>query len=105
LVAELGPADALPLGGLDHRVHGKVRPAILTLLSRHAAMPFLALKVVTQTPDRKAAVHLQKLEAACSIEVTRDFEGRQRRTCAALTDEGRSAYRGYLKELRTWLDL
>jgi DNA-binding MarR family transcriptional regulator len=68
-------------------------------------MPFLALKAATQTTDGNLAVHLQKLEAASFIELTRDFEGRQRRTNATLTNEGRSAYSAYITELRAWLNL
>ena len=95
--------DVLPVGRLDDRVHGKVRLAVLTLLCRHGAMTFLALKASIQTTDGNLAIHLRKLETAGFIELTRDFEGRQRRTNAVLTDEGRSAYRAYATELLAWL--
>lgn len=95
----------LPVRALDDRVHGKVRLAILTLLLRHGAMPFLALRRATRTTDGNLAVHLQKLEAAGFVELTRDFEGPRRRTSATLTKEGRSAYGAYLTELRAWLNL
>jgi len=49
--------------------------------------------------------HLQKLQAAGLVDVTRAFAGRQRRTYATLTAAGRSAYSAYLTELRVWLDL
>jgi DNA-binding MarR family transcriptional regulator len=97
--------DVLSIRRLDDRVHGKVRLAILTLLSRHGTMSFVALKAATETTDGNLAVHLNKLEAAGFLDLTRDFSGRQRRTNAAITNAGRSAYSAYLTELRAWLNL
>lgn len=93
----------LPVRRLDDRIHGKVRLAILTLLSRHGTVSFLTLKAATETSDGNLAIHLQKLQAAGFIEVTRAFAGRQRQTHADITPAGRSAYGAYLEELRDWL--
>lgn len=103
-----GSSSAVPtllVRRLDDRVHGKVRLAILTLLAAQGPRSFLALRAATGTSDGNLAIHLQKLQAAGLIEVTRSFEGRKRCTSAAITPVGRESYGAYLKELRSWLNL
>jgi len=88
---------------LDPVIHGKLRLAILSLLSSVDDAEFTWLRDKTGATDGNLGAHLSKLEEAGYIGVEKKFILRKPVTLYRMTDSGRTALAGYVRALRTLL--
>ncbi len=83
--------------GLDRVLHEKARLGIATSLMAHPkGLAFATLKQLCGLTDGNLSRHLQVLEEAGIIEVSKTFEGRRPLTTCRLTREGRQRFIEYL---------
>lgn len=83
--------------GLDRVLHEKARLGITTSLMAHPkGLAFATLKQLCGLTDGNLSRHLQVLEEAGIIEVSKTFEGRRPLTTCRLTREGRKRFIEYL---------
>ncbi len=88
---------------LDPIIHGKLRLAILSLLSSVDDAEFTWLRGKTGSTDGNLGAHLLKLEEAGYIRVEKKFILRKPVTLYRMTESGRNALTGYVRALRILL--
>ena len=88
---------------LDPVVHGKLRLAVLSLLSSVDDAEFTWLRDKTGSTDGNLGAHLLKLEEANYIAVEKKFILRKPVTLYRMTEKGRTALAGYIRALRKLL--
>lgn len=91
--------------GLDRIMHERARLGALTALLAHPkGLPFAAVRKLCGLTDGNLARHLEVLEAAKLIEITKTAHARPQSLCR-ITAEGRKRFLGYLSVLeRVLLD-
>jgi DNA-binding MarR family transcriptional regulator len=91
--------------GLDRIMHERARLGVLTaLLANPKGLPFAMIKKLCGLTDGNLSRHLEVLEDAKLIEITKTAEARPQSLCR-ITAEGRKRFLGYLAELeRVLLD-
>lgn len=86
--------------GLDRVLHEKARLSILTSLADHPkGLSFTELRDLCGLTDGNLSRHVQILEEADMLTITKGFEGRRPLTTCQLTDEGRRRFSDYLAVL------
>ena len=86
--------------GLDRVLHEKARLGILTSLADYReGLSFGELRDLCGLTDGNLSRHVQILEEAGLIDVTKGFEGRRPHTSCKLTSEGRQRFDDYLAVL------
>ena len=86
--------------GLDRLLHAKARLSIMTSLADHPkGLSFTELRDLCGLTDGNLSRHVQILEEAKMVRVTKGFEGRRPLTTCALTDQGRARFSEYLEVL------
>lgn len=88
---------------LDPVVHGKLRLALLSLLSSVDEAEFSWLRQKTGSTDGNLGAHLLKLEEAGYVAMEKKFVARKPVTLYKMTSSGRKALVGYVKALRQLL--
>lgn len=84
-------------------IHGKLRLAILSLLSSVDDAEFTWLREKTGSTDGNLGAHLLKLEEAGYIDVEKKFILRKPVTLYRMTEAGRTALAEYIRALRILL--
>ncbi|HEU0014839.1 MAG TPA: transcriptional regulator [Longimicrobium sp.] len=92
-------------GGLDDRIHAKLRLGVMAILAGVDEAEFTHLRDRLGATDGNLGSHLRKLEAAGFIAVRKQVEGRVLVTRYHLTPQGRAAFREYVDQLATLLGL
>lgn len=83
--------------GLDRVMHEKARLGLLSSLVAHPkGLPFSALKKLCGLTDGNLSRHLQILQDAEMVEITKSFEGNRPLTMCCLTRSGRRRFLDYL---------
>ena len=97
--------DQLPdrLPDLDPVVHGKMRLALLSLLSGVDEAEFTWLREKTGSTDGNLGAHLLKLEEAGYVMVEKKFVSRKPLTLYRMTEAGRTALERYITSLKQLL--
>ena len=93
--------------GANEIIHQSLRLKIMSALHadrRGDPWDFSRLRQVTGATDGNLGSHLQTLEQAGYITITKDFVGRKPRTQVMLTKEGERAFRDHVDYLRDILD-
>jgi DNA-binding transcriptional ArsR family regulator len=86
--------------GLDRVIHEKARLGMLTSLMAHPkGLAFADLKQLCGLTDGNLSRHLQVLQEAGLIEVTKGYEGNRPHTSCRLTRAGRRRFLDYLAVL------
>ena len=86
--------------GLDRVIHEKARLGMLTSLMAHPkGLAFADLKQLCGLTDGNLSRHLQVLQEAGLIEVTKGYEGNRPHTSCRLTRAGRRRFIDYLAVL------
>jgi DNA-binding MarR family transcriptional regulator len=93
-------ADAHPSQRLDDVVHQRVRLGILAVLAEADMADFAFLKDRLNLTDGNLSRHVQVLEEAGFVKVTKGFEGRRSRTWISATRSGRAAFAAEVAALR-----
>jgi len=83
--------------GLDRVIHEKARLGLLTSLMAHPkGLAFADLKQLCGLTDGNLSRHLQVLQEAGLVEVTKGYEGNRPHTTCRLTKSGRRRFLDYL---------
>jgi DNA-binding MarR family transcriptional regulator len=86
--------------GLDRVIHEKARLGLLTSLMAHPkGLAFADLKQLCGLTDGNLSRHLQVLQEAGLVEVTKGYEGNRPHTTCRLTKNGRRRFLDYLAVL------
>jgi DNA-binding HxlR family transcriptional regulator len=86
--------------GLDRLFHEKARLGIVTSLAGHGeGLGFQDLKGLCGLTDGNLSRHLQVLEEAGIVAVTKGYRGKRPHTTCRLTDAGRGRFDAYLSVL------
>src|SRR5258708_29867696 len=86
--------------GLDRVIHEKARLGLLTSLMAHPkGLAFADLKQLCGLTDGNLSRHLQVLQEAGLVEVTKGYEGNRPHTSCRLTKTGRRRFLDYLAVL------
>jgi len=84
-------------------VHGKLRLALLTLLTGVDEAEFTWLREKTGATDGNLGAQLMKLEEAGYVSVEKKFVQRKPQTLYRMTDAGRAALTEYVRALKQLL--
>ncbi len=93
-----------PLTEIDRLVHEPARLLLLSQLYVVDSADFLFLKQQTGLTQGNLSSHMSKLEAAGYVTVEKSFVGRRTRTLLRLTDQGRSAFKAYVAQMKPFFD-
>src|ERR1700694_2374147 len=86
--------------GLDRVIHEKARLGVLTSLIAHPkGLAFADLKQLCGLTDGNLSRHLQVLQEAGLVDVTKGYEGNRPHTTCRLTKSGRRRFLDYLAVL------
>jgi DNA-binding MarR family transcriptional regulator len=86
--------------GLDRVIHEKARLGLLTSLMTHPnGLAFADLKRLCGLTDGNLSRHLQVLEEAGLVKISKGFEGKRPLTTCRLTASGRRRFLDYLEIL------
>jgi DNA-binding transcriptional ArsR family regulator len=91
------------LPDLDPVVHGKMRLALLSLLSGVDEAEFIWLREKTGSTDGNLGAHLLKLEEAGYVAMEKKFVARKPVTLYRMTGAGRAALERYIASLKALL--
>jgi DNA-binding PadR family transcriptional regulator len=91
------------LPDLNPVVHGRLRLALLSLLSGVERAEFTWLRAKTEATDGNLGAQLLKLEEAGYVAVEKKFELRKPQTLYRITEAGRQALIEYARALRQLL--
>ena len=95
------PETGLP--ELNPVIHGKLRLALLSLLSTVEEAEFTWLRAKTNSTDGNLGAQLLKLEEAGYVEVEKKFVLRKPQTLYRMTEAGRQALTNYVQALKQLL--
>jgi DNA-binding HxlR family transcriptional regulator len=86
--------------GLDRIIHEKARLGVLTSLIAHSkGLAFADLKQLCGLTDGNLSRHLQVLQEAGFVEITKGYENNRPHTSCRLTRNGRRRFLNYLSVL------
>lgn len=88
----------------DRVIHQPSRLAIMAVLSGCESADFTYLLGATNLTKGTLSKHLSSLEEAGYIKITKSFKGKYPNTAAALTSNGRRAFKKYRKQYRDFLN-
>ena len=81
-------------------IHEPARLAVITILDAVDKADFLYLQRATGLTKGNLSVHLQKLEEAGLIEITKTFQGKYTRTLCKLTTQGKAGFKTYKDQMK-----
>ena len=97
---EKGDGAPFAFEGLDRVMHEKARLGVLSSLVAHPkGLAFGDLKQLCGLSDGNLSRHLQVLQEAKLVEITKSFEGNRPQTSCRLTRSGRRRFLEYLAVL------
>jgi len=96
-------SNGAELPELNPVVHGKLRLAVLSLLTTVEEAEFTWLRARTASTDGNLGAQLAKLEQAGYVAVEKKFVQRKPQTIYRMTDEGRKALAEYVQALKQLL--
>lgn len=88
---------------LNPVVHGRLRLALLSLLSSVEEAEFTWLRAKTEATDGNLGAQLLKLEEAGYVAVEKKFVRRKPHTLYRITEDGRQALTEYVQTLKQLL--
>ena len=98
----MSKTDSAPFSyeGLDRVIHEKARLGLLTSLMAHPkGLAFADLKQLCGLTDGNLSRHLQVLQEAGLVEISKTFEGVRPLTTCRMTQAGRKRFLDYLAVL------
>jgi DNA-binding MarR family transcriptional regulator len=94
------PTGRFAYEGLDRLIHERARLSVLTSLTAHPrGLLFGDLKQLCALTDGNLSRHLQVLQEAKLVEITKGFENNRPQTICRITPSGRRRYLEYLAVL------
>ncbi|MFC3959765.1 transcriptional regulator [Halovivax cerinus] len=89
---------------LDKLVHQPTRLQIFAYLYRHGESSFTDLTSALDLTEGNLSSHLQRMEDAGAVEITKQFVDDRPQTSAALTDDGLTLFEDHVQQLQTLID-
>src|ERR1700688_4205171 len=102
-VTERAPEPVPGLPDLNPVIHGKLRLALLSLLSTVEEAEFTWLRAKTNSTDGNLGAQLLKLEEAGYVQVEKKYVQRKPQTLYRMTQSGRQALTEYVRALKQLL--
>ena len=99
-----GPSAVEPIIEIDRLVHEPARLSILGLLTVVERAEFLYLLRQTGLTRGNLSSHLNTLEEAGYVEVTKEFVDKRPLTLLRMTEQGRVVFDAYRQRMRQFLD-
>ena len=96
--------DQHPLADIDQIIHAPARLMILVTLYVVESLDYVFLKNQTNLSWGNLATHLNKLEEAGYIEITKGYQGKKPHSLIQLTPQGRQEFKNYKNKLKGILD-
>lgn len=93
-----------PMIGIDRLVHEPARLLILSYLSVMESADFLFIIRQTEITAGNLSSHLNKLEAAGYVKITKKFKEKKPVTVLALTKKGRIAFESYRDMMKQFFE-
>ena len=93
-----------PLLSINKLVHEPARLLILAQLYVVESVDFIYLLQKTGMTQGNLSSHLNKLEAAECITVTKEFVGKKPHTLLTMTDNGKIAFQNYIISMKYLLE-
>ena len=93
-----------PIANVDRLIHEPSRFMIMAHLYVVESADFLFLMRQTKLTWGNLSSHLSKLEAAGYMAIEKEFLGKKPHTMLHLTDDGRTAFEEYRKNMKQVLD-
>jgi DNA-binding MarR family transcriptional regulator len=91
------PSGRFAYEGLDRVIHERARLSVLTSLTAHPkGLLFNDLKQLCALTDGNLSRHLQVLQEAKLVEISKGFENNRPQTVCRITPSGRRRYLEYL---------
>jgi len=100
---EPAPKSVTDLPELNPIIHGKLRLALLSLLSTVEEAEFTWLRAKTNSTDGNLGAQLLKLEEAGYVAIKKKFVSRKPQTMYRMTESGRQALTDYVQALKQLL--
>lgn len=97
-------ADLRALADVDRLLHEPSRTVIVAILAAVESADFLYLQRETGLTKGNLSVHLSKLEEAGYVSIEKTYRGKVPLTLCRLTDEGRTAFETYRKQLKQFVE-
>ena len=97
-------ADSHPALAFDEVVHQRTRLGILAVLAEAIEADFTYLRKVLDLTDGNLGRHLEVLDGAGLITVSKGYHGRRPRTRVTITPEGRRALRDELASMQALME-
>ncbi len=96
-MTKIDPGAPFAFEGLDRVMHEKARLGLLASLVAHPkGLAFSDLKQLCGLTDGNLSRHLQVLQEAGLVEISKSFEGNRPQTLCVLTRSGRRRFLDYL---------
>lgn len=95
---------AKPFVRIDRLIHEPARLMILAHLYVVESADFVFIMRQTELTQGNLSSHMNKLEAAGYIEVTKAFKGKRPHTMLRLTEPGRTAFDAYRQQMEQVLN-
>jgi DNA-binding MarR family transcriptional regulator len=89
-----------PTANLDDVVHQRARLGILAILTEANEVDFGYLRQTLKLTDGNLSAHLQVLERAGLVTLTKGYEGKRPRTWVHITKLGRDAFQAEVAALK-----
>jgi DNA-binding MarR family transcriptional regulator len=96
--------DDHPAMTFDDVVHQRARLAIMSVLAEAGQADFPYLRRILSMTDGNLGRHLETLEGAGLVTISKGYYGKRPRTWAELTSDGRRALDAELANMRTLID-
>ncbi len=90
---------------LDPLLHSELRLGIMSILVSVEEADFTYLKDQCNATSGNISVQLDKLQRAGYIEVKKEFVGKRPRTTCSVTCVGRTAFKNYVENLKSYLHI
>jgi len=97
-------SDLRAFSEIDRTVHEPSRTIILAILSAVESADFLYLQRETGLTKGNLSAHLTKLESAGYVNIEKTYRGKVPLTLCRITDEGRTAFDDYRKQLKKFVE-
>ena len=98
------PNNDVGIQDIDRLIHEPNRLLIMAQLYVVQSADFLFLQHQTAMTPGNLSAHLNKLEAAGYLEVTKEFIDRKPHTALTLTKKGRAAFKEYRKKVKQFVE-
>lgn len=94
------PLDAKAVASLDRILHEPARLSVVACLAVVDEADFVFLQSQTGMTGGNLSSHVKKLATADYVVIRKEFQDSRPRTSLSLSDQGRAAFRVYLKAMR-----